>query len=122
MKNELLKTIERTKESINLLKHELKMSKGVLLSHNFVVEVGAFTMCSKWNDERQCKLLHYSNKPYHLVSKWNQNGVDEIVKILKDEGEDREIKVYFYKEYYKEKIERLENFIKSLNGMIKTLS
>lgn len=127
MKNlELVKSLKETQKrvlnQIEKLNFQLEMSKGVLLSHNYIVEVGAYTIGSKFNPEINAKVLDYKMTDYDLATMWNENGVKEIKKHLLEMGENREIKVYFYKDFYRTKLEDLKNFLKSNSELIKTLS
>ena len=121
---EFKETNKRVLEQIEKLKFQLEMSKGCLFSHNYVVKVGAYTISSKWNEEIGANTLDYENSfgEYHSVAKWNKNGVEEIKKQLLEAGEDREIEVYFYKDFYKKKIQQLKNLVETNSKIIKQFS
>ena len=109
-------------EQVKSLEQAIKMSKKIILAHNYIVEVGAYTIGTKFNKELGHSVLEYQYKDPHNSSQWNKEGVEQIKRILTEEGEDREIKVYFYKDFYKEKLELLKECIESNKRTIEYLN
>ena len=85
---------------------QLHLSKNCLVSHNFVIKVGAYTMTL--NEDKR---VDYKNS-LEFPSQWNDEGVKAIKKALLEMGDDREPIVMFYKDFYKETIVSIKEAMK----------
>jgi hypothetical protein len=96
------------RNDIELFQRHLDLQKNCIVSHNFVIEVGAYTITTK---EDRTIDHRFSNK---LPSTWTEKGVQEVTRLLREAGEDREIKVQSLREFLTTKIQSFKDTLGSM--------
>ena len=109
---EITKHLKKRKSA---LEFQTKLHSG-LVSHNYIVEVGAFTVC-KVNGKAVLKPINGKELP----SQWDSAGVNEIknkcnwTNML---GEKMEIKAIPYKDWYYNEIQSINNTLNMLEPLL----
>ena len=79
MKNTyLIETISILTKKIKTHEFEIRMTENSLVSHNFIVEIGALTACSKTLDDGR---IVADVKSTNIPSSWTKEGVAELLAI-----------------------------------------
>jgi hypothetical protein len=110
MKN-FTKNLKRLKDKKESLEFQMNL-QGSLISHNYVVVVGACTVGT--NDEGKA-ILKPSDK---LPTQWTADGVKEIKEkcsFTNMHGEKMDIKAVPYKEWYSKELEGVNDALDMLN-------
>jgi|GEM_PF-5842700 len=98
-----MKTLEQKLEGY---KRQLEMSENCLISHQYIVEVGAYTIGLDAEGKTELVIEDYP-------SQFTSEAVKQIkaISFTDKRGNKVEPEVYFYKDWYMEKIECLEMII-----------
>ena len=108
--------VNKLKERKNSLEFQIKLHSG-LISHNYIVEVGASTVTTV-NGKATLKPKAGSKLP----SQWTIDGVNEIkekcswTNML---GEEMEIKVVNYKDWYTKELDSVNQTLEKLKPLVK---
>jgi len=108
---EMLQMLEDRKETLT---SQLAMSEGMLVSHNYILTCGAYTVCTKTLEDGN-KVADLTTKT--CPSQWTEEGVKEVISkhsFTKIDGERAEVKAVPFKQWYKEQIEDLSDTIELL--------
>ncbi len=109
----LKQTIERSKEDLKRFTRKLQMENDIILSHNYVISVGAYTITSK--DGMLDYKLSTEFPAYFTIE-----GAKANVEALKV-NDDREITIVNRHKWYNERIEGIKNFIEANEKIILSL-
>ena len=117
MKNsQVLEIVNKLKERKSSLEFQIGLHSGII-SHNYIVEVGASTVCSVVGN---ATLRPISG--FELPSQWDIEGVKEIkekcswTNML---GEEMQIKAINYKDWYAKELESVNQTLETLAPLVK---
>lgn len=112
----LSELVNKLKERKNSLEFQTRLHSG-LISHNYIVEVGASTVCSI---DGKAALRPITGS--ELPSQWTPDGVKEI----KDKcswtnmlGEKMQIKAIAYKNWYAKELKSVNETLEQLSAVVK---
>ena len=114
-KTDILQMMEDRKETLT---SQLEMSEGTLVSHNYILTCGAYTVCTKELEDGG-KAADLTTKT--CPSQWNEEGVKEVIanhSFVNKDGQRVEVEAVPFKQWYKEQIESLNDtieFLKEVN-------
>jgi len=114
--NQVTEIVNKLKERKSSLEFQTKLHSG-LISHNYIVEVGASTVCSI-DGEAALRPIAGSELP----SQWTPDGVKEI----KDKcswtnmlGDKMQIKAIAYKDWYAKELKSVNETLEHLEPLVK---
>ncbi len=112
LKTELLKSVNRSNDYLSRLIFQQGMYKNSILSHNYVISVGAFTIGLKKDGS---KILDYKFR--ELPSLWTKEGAEANKEALQV-NDDRDIKITGKHTWYKNEIQKTKEAINALQSII----
>ena len=113
LKIELIKGLKTSNDYLEKLYFQQKMYKDCILSHNYVISVGAYTICTKLKDGK--KMLDYRFN--ELPSLWTKDGAESNKKALQV-NDDREINITGKHTWYVDEIKRVNLMIDSVEKIL----
>ena len=112
--NYLIDTISRLTKKIKTHEFEIRMTENSLVSHNFIVQIGGQTACSKTLDDGRTVA---DVEITHIPSLWNERGVSEILSIEWKSLSGKTIKpeVYSRREWHTKELEAAQETLSFLS-------
>ncbi len=111
-RNELQAGVERSKDYLERLTFQQKMYKNSILSHNYVISVGAYTIGLKKDGS---KILDYKFR--ELPSLWTKEGAEANKKALQV-NDDRDISITGKHTWYANEIKNVKSMINSVQAIL----
>lgn len=112
-KKELLDALNNRKE---MLTSQLKMSEGTLVSHNYILTCGAYTIES---EEREGGGFIAGLTLKTFPSQWTKEGAEDIIgrhDFKTKDGSRAVVEAVPYKEWYTQQVESLKKTIEALTA------
>lgn len=95
------------KTKLSSYKRQLEMMEGVLMNHNMIITVGAYTVGT---DDQNRTILEIVDFPSQFTGKSTERILNQCVFKGKD-GKPVSPKVYHVRDWYREQVEALETIV-----------
>lgn len=119
--NQFKETLKSSEERLASFKRQLASYDNCLVSHQWVAKVGMYTVGT--DENRMLKL-----RTLTLPSLWTEAGIKEIMDLQKKKSifknflyEPMKVEKVWFKDYYRDEIEREENFVTSQRQILERM-
>lgn len=112
-KIELTKGLNRTKDYLSKLTFQQNMYKDCILSHNYVISVGGFTINTRKEGGKTILDYRFNEMP----ALWTKEGAEDNKRALQV-NDNREITIKGKHTWYADEIKKVNLMIESLNTVL----